>query len=225
MRLALFDLDHTLLPIDSDYAWGQFTTTLGWVEPVAFAAQNTAFYEQYKACCLDIDAYIRFATAAFVARGPEKSAQAHVRFMAQVIEPNIRPAALALLAQHRAAGDEIVIVTATNAFITQPIATRLGVSELIALELQRDAAGWYTGAIEGTPSVQAGKVTRVLAWLADRGLSWRDVTHSSFYSDSMNDLPLLELVDRAVATNPDPKLRALAQQRGWSVLDLFAGQP
>ena len=223
MKLALFDLDHTLLPIDSDHSWGDFTIQLGWVDAQSFAQQNDAFYEQYKAGTLDIHAYIRFSTQAFRSQGPERAAQAHAQFMREVIEPAIRPEALALLQKHREAGDHIVIITATNEFVTRPIAQALGVSDLIALELERDALGWFTGEIAGTPTLREGKVLRLQQWLAQRQLTLADV-QATFYSDSRNDLPLLEQVQHPVATNPDDTLRAAALARGWPVLELFPKQ-
>jgi HAD superfamily hydrolase (TIGR01490 family) len=223
MKLALFDLDHTLLPIDSDHSWGDFTIQLGWVDAQSFAQQNDAFYEQYKAGTLDIHAYIRFSTAAFRSQGPERAAQAHAQFMREVIEPAIRPEALALLKKHRDAGDHIVIITATNEFVTRPIVNALGVSDLIALELERDANGWFTGEIAGTPTLREGKVVRLQQWLAQRDLTLADV-NATFYSDSRNDLPLLEQVQHPVATNPDDTLRAAALARGWPVLELFPKQ-
>jgi HAD superfamily hydrolase (TIGR01490 family) len=140
--------------------------------------------------------------------------------MAEVIGPEIRPEALALVEQHRAAGDEVVIVTATNEFVTEPIARAFGVEELIAVKLARDGDGWITGDIDGVPSLREGKVHRVAEWLRLRGLDWGHA-HITFYSDSINDLPLLEKVDHPVATNPDERLRAIAKQRGWRILDLF----
>jgi HAD superfamily hydrolase (TIGR01490 family) len=220
-KLALFDLDHTLLPLDSDYSWGQFTLGLGWSDSATFAQRNDAFYAQYREGTLDIHEYVRFATQAARLRGPDAARAAHARFMTEVIRPAIRPQALALLREHESAGDEVVIVTATNEFVTRPIAEALGVSQLIAVELAHDASGWMTGEIKGTPSFREGKVTRVQAWLAERGLAREDV-HMAFYSDSINDLPLMDNADYPVATNPDDRLRALAQQRGWPVLDLFA---
>lgn len=220
MKLALFDLDHTLLPLDSDYAWGEFTITLGWTDPVEFKRRNDEFFEHYRAGTLDIHDYVRFATEAVRLQGPEKAAQAHAQFMQAVITPAIRPQAQALLAQHRQAGDQIVIVTATNDFVTRPIADALGVSELIAVALERGADGWITGNIAGVPSAREGKVTRVAQWLQQRGLDWGDVS-TTFYTDSLNDLALMERVNQPVATNPDARLRAIAQQRGWPVLDLF----
>jgi HAD superfamily hydrolase (TIGR01490 family) len=219
-RLALFDLDHTLLPIDSDYAWGVFTQTIGWTDPVLFKRRNDAFYEHYKAGTLDIHEYVRFATEAVRRQGPHEGAAAQLRFMREVVQPNLLQPALALVRQHQQAGDEVVIVTATNEFVTRPIARAFDVAELIAVELERDAGGWFTGAIHGVPSAREGKVTRVQQWLAAGGRGWADV-ETTFYSDSLNDLPLLEQVDHPVATNPDDRLRALARQRGWRILDLF----
>ena len=220
MKLALFDLDHTLLPIDSDYSWGEFTITLGWTDASSFKQRNDEFYAHYQAGTLDIHDYVRFATQAVRAQGPQAAEQAHERYMREVITPNIRPAALELVRKHQAAGDTVMIVTATNEFVTRPIAHAFGVSELIAVELERDTSGWITGEIKGTPSFREGKVQRVQQWLADRGLGWSDVS-MSFYSDSPNDLPLLERAQHPVATNPDKRLRQLAQTRGWPILDLF----
>ena len=140
--------------------------------------------------------------------------------MNEVIRPAIKPAALDLLRSHHEAGDEVVIITATNEFVTEPIARELGVKNLIAVKLQRDENGWITGEIDGIPSMREGKVQRMEAWLKERNLGWDDV-ECTFYSDSMNDVPLLEKVEHPVATNPDQRLRALAQQKGWRILDLF----
>ena len=222
-KLALFDLDHTLLPIDSDYEWGAFTIRIGWCDADAFARKNDQFYADYQAGTLDIHAYVRFATEAFRLRGPDEANQAHARFMREVIAPAIRPEAQALLQRHRDAGDEVVIITATNEFVTRPIAQALGVRSLIAVELERDASGWFTGEIQGTPSMREGKVTRLQQWLHARGLDWETV-HTTFYSDSRNDLPLLQRATHPVATNPDDTLRRVAQDKGWPILDLFPKQ-
>ncbi|WP_291519568.1 HAD family hydrolase [Acidovorax sp.] len=219
-QLALFDLDHTLLPLDSDYEWGEFTIRIGWNDPVEFARRNDEFYAHYQAGTLDVHDYVRFATEAVRLRGPEAAAAAHQQFMREVITPAIQPQALELIRQHQAAGDEVLIVTATNEFVTTPIAQALGVPQLLAVQLVRDAGGWYTGEIDGIPTMREGKVRRMEQWLAARQLAWADV-ESTFYSDSMNDVPLLEKVNHPVATNPDPRLRALAQERGWRILDLF----
>jgi HAD superfamily hydrolase (TIGR01490 family) len=219
-RLALFDLDHTLLPIDSDYEWGEFTQAIGWTDPVEFKRRNDEFYAHYIAGTLDVHDYVRFATEAVRVRGPQAAAQAHERFMREVIRPAIRPPAVELVRRHQAAGDDVVIVTATNEFVTAPIARELGVEQLIAVQLERDGNGWITGEIDGIPSMREGKVLRVGHWLESRGLDWIDV-ETTFYSDSMNDLPLLERVEHPVATNPDARLRAIALERGWRILDLF----
>jgi HAD superfamily hydrolase (TIGR01490 family) len=224
MKLTLFDLDNTLLPIDSDYSWGQFTLDIGWSDPGHFKARNDEFYAHYQAGTLDIHDYLRFATEVIRQRGPEASYAARDDFMRTVVTPAIHPQARALVEQHRSAGDQIVIVTATNEFVTRPIADAFGVQELVAVELVRDASGWITGEIAGVPSFRGGKITRVEQWLAARGLSWGDVD-ATFYSDSMNDLPLLEKVNHPVATNPDARLRQLAAERGWRILDLFGQGP
>ncbi|MGE8396879.1 MAG: HAD family hydrolase, partial [Comamonas sp.] len=155
-----------------------------------------------------------------VQRGPEAAYDAQALFMESVIRPAMKPSAIALVQSHLQAGDMVVITSATNEFVTRPIAQAFGVQELIATELERDGSGWFTGAVKGLPNMREGKVTRMDAWLAARNLSW-DTVESTFYSDSMNDVPLLERVNHPVATNPEPRLRALAQERGWRVLDLF----
>jgi HAD superfamily hydrolase (TIGR01490 family) len=219
-KLALFDLDHTLLPIDSDYSWGTFTITIGWTDPVDFARRNDEFYAHYQAGTLDVHDYVRFATEAVRLQGAEKALAARERFMREIIEPAIKPQARALVQQHRQAGDEVVIITATNEFVTRPIADAFGVQNLIAVELVRDAAGWITGDIQGVPSFRDGKVKRFEDWLAAHRLT-RDDVDVTFYTDSINDLPLMENVNHPVATNPDDRLRLLATQRGWRILDLF----
>jgi len=219
MKLALFDLDHTLLPIDSDYSWGVYTTDIGWTDDDHFRRRNDEFYAHYKAGTLDIHEYVRFSTEATRLKGPQVAAQAHADFMATRIRPNITPQALDLIRSH--AREQVIIVTATNEFITRPIATALGVSELIAIELERDASGWITGGIQGTPSFREGKVTRVKQWLDERHRTWDEV-EMTFYSDSINDLALLEKATHPVATNPDPRLRTVAIERGWRILELFS---
>lgn len=221
MNLALFDLDNTLLPIDSDYAWGEFTNRLGWTDPLVFKAKNDQFYADYQAGVLDIHDYVRFATQAVKSRGAELGAKAHAQFMQEVILPHLKPQALELVRQHQTAGDHVMIVTATNEFVTRPIAQAFGVKELIAVELERDAQGWITGEISGTPSFKEGKVLRISEWLSANQKTWRDV-QITFYSDSINDLPLLERAQIPVAVNPDARLRQLATDRGWRILQLFS---
>lgn len=220
-HLALFDLDHTLLPLDSDYAWGEFTQHIGWTDPVVFKRRNDEFYADYQAGRLDIHEYVRFATEAVRVKGRVQAEAAREQFLREVIRPAVRPEALALIQQHRDQGCLVMIVTATNEFVTRPIAQLLGIDELIAVELERDAQGWITGEIAGIPSMREGKVQRLQQWLLARGWDWQDV-ETTFYSDSTNDLPLLGQVDHPVATNPDDRLREQAQQRGWPVLELFS---
>jgi HAD superfamily hydrolase (TIGR01490 family) len=219
-RVALFDLDHTLLPIDSDHSWGVFTQEIGWTDPVEFKKRNDAFYAHYIAGTLDVHDYVRFATEAIRVRDQRQYEDAHARFMRDWIQPALRPQALDLVRSHQQAGDAVAIVTATNEFVTRPIARAFGVDELVAVELERGPDGWITGEIAGVPSMRDGKVVRVSHWLAERGWDWLDV-ESTFYSDSTNDLPLLERVNHPVATNPDARLRTIALERGWRILDLF----
>lgn len=219
-KLALFDLDHTLIPIDSDYEWGEFTIAMGWCDATEFKRRNAEFFEHYRAGTLDIHDYVRFATQAIREQGAEKAAQGHLKFMADVVQKALTQQALELVRGHQRAGDEVVIVTATNEFVTRPIADAFGVKELLAVKLACDEAGLWTGAIDGTPSAREGKVTRVEEWLAGRGWSWDDV-ETTFYTDSVNDLALMEKVDHPVATNPDDRLRAIAAERGWRILELF----
>jgi HAD superfamily hydrolase (TIGR01490 family) len=221
MNLVLFDLDHTLLPIDSDYSWGEFSQKIGWTDPVTFKARNDQFFADYQAGVLDIHNYVRFATEAVRLKGEAAAQQAHAQFMQEVILPQVQPAALELVKQHQAAGDHVMIVTATNEFVTRHIAAAFGVTDLIAVSLGRDASGWITGEIDGTPSFKEGKVQRVAQWLEARQLTWQDV-QITFYSDSVNDLPLLEKAQTPVATNPDARLRQLATDRGWRILQLFS---
>jgi HAD superfamily hydrolase (TIGR01490 family) len=222
-KVALFDLDHTLLPIDSDYSWGEFTQQIGWTDRAEFKRRNDEFYAHYVAGTLDVHDYVRFAVEALRLKGPQAYEQAHAQFMREWIQPALKREALDLVRGHQQQGDLVAIVTATNELVTRPIAAALGVPELIAVELERDGTGWITGEIAGVPSMREGKVVRVTDWLRKRGLDWLDV-ETTFYSDSMNDLPLLERVEHPVATNPDARLRTLALERGWRILDLFPRQ-
>lgn len=219
--LTLFDLDETLLPLDSDHAWGQFVVGLGWVDPVEFGRRNDAFYAQYRAGRLDIHAYVEFATAPLRHRGLAELAAAQRRFMAEVIGPKLLPAARDLVREHQVRGDRVALVTATNDFVTAPIAAAFGIADLLAVRLERGTGGTITGRIAGTPSYREGKVTRVQEWLAEHGSTWDDFGRITVYSDSLNDLPLLERATDPVATNPTPALREVAAARGWRILQLF----
>jgi HAD superfamily hydrolase (TIGR01490 family) len=221
LNLTLFDLDGTLLPTDSDHAFGEFLVDLGWADGEAYRRRNDEFFAQYQHGVLDIAAYVEFCTSAWRNRSPEELATATQRFLATFARPALHPAALELVGRHRDAGDQIAIVTATNEFVTRPIAGLFGVDNLIATELERDAAGRVTGAIFGVPAFREGKITRVQQWLAAQGRTLADFDRCTFYSDSTNDLPLLEHVSHPVATNPGPALHEIASSRGWPILNLF----
>ena len=221
MKLALFDLDGTLIAGDSDHAFGEFIVAQGWADGLLYRQRNDAFFSQYQAGTLDIDEYIAFTTRAWRDRALAEQARLSQRFMAEVMAPQLLAPARALLQAHRDAGDLIAIVTATNEFITRPIADALGVAHLLAVQLERDAQGHATGRIHGVPSFREGKITRVQQWLAGLGLTLASFERSVFYSDSTNDLPLLDIVSEPVATNPSPALGAIAQDRGWRILRLF----
>jgi HAD superfamily hydrolase (TIGR01490 family) len=224
MQLALFDLDHTLIPLDSDHQWGEFMVNIGAVDAARHRAQNDRFYRDYQAGCLDNEAYLSFQLAPLAKYSRNQLDEWHQQYMQQIIEPAIRKVALDLVAKHQASGDLCVLVTATNEFVTAPIARRLGFEHLIATELATAADepfGAYTGQPKGVPSFKEGKLIRTLQWLNERGSSLESYQASYFYSDSANDLPLLEKVSHPIATNPDPVLRARSQDRGWSILELF----
>lgn len=221
MNLALFDLDHTLIPLDSDYEWGQFLARVGAVDHIAFARRNAEFFAQYQAGTLDPVEYLEFALGT-LAQFPRKDLdQWRRQFMDQVIHPVILPAACELVQRHRDCGDLVAIVTATNRFVTAPIATAFGVEYLIAAEPEFTPAGEITGKLLGTPTSGAGKIDHTLAWLAAMGKSLQDFERSYFYSDSQNDIPLLSAVTHPVATNPNAKLAAHAHAQGWPILKLF----
>jgi HAD superfamily hydrolase (TIGR01490 family) len=222
MNLTLFDLDGTLIASDSDHAFGGFMVDIGWADGDHWTQRNDEFFAQYQAGVLDLDAYIEFSTQVWRNRPLAEALAARARFMQEVMTPMLRDNARALVRQHQNAGDLVAIVTATNEFITTPIAAAFEVEHLIAVQLQRDAQGAYTGAVQGVPSFQAGKISRVNDWLASLGRQWSDFERVTFYSDSMNDLPLLDVVSHPVATNPTPALAELAAARGWPLLKLFA---
>lgn len=221
MNLTLFDLDGTLLPTDSDHAFGDFVISLGWADGAEHKRRNDQFFADYEAGRLDMTAYVDFASAPWRGRSTHEIDTAMGRFLREVMQPQLRPAALALVRRHQASGDLVAIVTATNDFVTRPIAGLFGIDDLIATDLARDSQGRATGAIQGVPAFREGKIERVAAWLASRGQTLDSFERSTFYSDSINDLPLLERVSHPVATNPGPSLALIAQERGWPVLNLF----
>ncbi|OAI95003.1 HAD family hydrolase [Pseudomonas putida] len=216
MRLALFDLDNTLLGGDSDHAWGDYLCARGILDPVEYQNRNDAFYQDYLAGKLDLQAYLNFSLEILATTEMAQLDEWHGDFMRDCVEPIILPKALALLKKHRDAGDKLVIITATNRFITGPIAKRLEVETLLATECEL-VDGRYTGRSIDVPCFREGKVTRLKRWLEENGLT---LEGSYFYSDSMNDLPLLEQVNNPVAVDPDPNLRAEAEKRGWPVISL-----
>jgi HAD superfamily hydrolase (TIGR01490 family) len=217
MRLALFDLDNTLLAGDSDFEWAQFLIEQGVIDREVYEARNQAFYDQYKAGTLDIHEFLDFQLKP-LSRHPRSVLDAwHRQFMARKIRPMMRDKARELIARHR--DDMCVVVTATNSFVTAPIAREFGVPHLVATEPeQRDGA--FTGGVCGIPCFREGKVERLQQWLAQRGTSLETIEASWFYSDSLNDLPLLERVTHPVAVDPYATLRAHAQEHGWPVISL-----
>ena len=216
VTLAIFDLDNTLIGGDSDHLWGCFVCETGLVNSTDFAARNEQFYADYLAGTLDIDAYLRFALSPLVGRSRSELDALHREFMASKIEPILLPRAAELVASHRSRGHELIIITATNSFITRPIAQAIGISELLACEGEI-INGRYTGEPLGIPTYREGKVKRLREWLKHRETS---LDGAWFYSDSFNDLPLLEVVDNPVAVDPDDTLRERAQQEGWPVISL-----
>jgi HAD superfamily hydrolase (TIGR01490 family) len=219
MRLALFDLDNTLLAGDSDFEWGQFLVDRGVLERQAYEAQNREYYEQYVAGTLDIHEYLGFALRPLAAHSAADLGRWHDEFMRLRIRPMMLPAARALVRRHGDAGDLCAIITATNSFVTAPIAREFGVPHLIATEPEMHE-GRYTGRLAGTPCFREGKITRLQGWLAGMGRTLAEFSESVFYSDSHNDLALLERVSRPVAVDPDDALGAEAAKRGWAVISL-----
>jgi HAD superfamily hydrolase (TIGR01490 family) len=219
MRLALFDLDNTLLAGDSDYEWGQFLIDRGVLEREAYESQNRAYYEQYTAGTLDIHEFLGFALRPLAAHEPADLERWHAEFMASRIRPMIGTPARALVRQHQQGGDLCAIITATNSFVTRPISREFGIEHLIATEPEK-RAGRFTGKVAGVPCFREGKITRLNEWLAGHGRRLDEFAESTLYSDSHNDLPLLERVSRPVAVDPDEKLAAKAKERGWAVISL-----
>lgn len=216
MKLALFDLDNTLLAGDSDHAWGDWLCKWGILNKTTYKAKNDEFYQQYLAGNLDIEEYLNFSLSILGQASMKQLNEWHQQFMKDTIEPMILKKGEALLEQHRKEGHRIIIITATNSFIVGPIAKRLGVKDLIATECEMKD-GRYTGKITGTPSFQEGKVTRLNNWLKQQDIG---LEGSYFYSDSINDLPLLSIVENPTAVDPDEKLKEHAKKQGWPIISL-----
>jgi HAD superfamily hydrolase (TIGR01490 family) len=216
VSLAIFDLDNTLLAGDSDHLWGEFLCEQGVVDPEYYARENNRFYEEYKNGTLDIFEFLRFSLKPLSDHAPATLERWRSEFLRTCIDPIILPKGRALLQQHREKGDRLLIITATNSFVTSPIAERLGVNDLLATEPEK-VDGRYTGQVAGIPCYREGKVQRLEYWLSAERL---DLRHSCFYSDSHNDLPLLEQVTRPVAVDPDPLLDEHARRHGWPIITL-----
>ncbi len=216
MALAIFDLDNTLLAGDSDYLWGQYLSEKGYVDADSYQRANQDFYDQYLAGTMDINAFLAFQLAPLALQPIDELINWRSDYLASKIDPIILPAAIDLINHHRQQGDTLLIITATNDFITAPIAEKLGVSNLIATKAEL-IAGRYTGNVVDTPSYQQGKVTRLEEWLLT---NQQTLANSFFYSDSHNDLPLLKLVDNPVAVDPDPQLRQFSVENNWRIISL-----
>jgi HAD superfamily hydrolase (TIGR01490 family) len=220
-RLALFDLDHTLLPLDSDYQWAQYLAKSGRAgDPEIALRRNEELMDRYNAGDLTAEQAAEFMLGLLAAHPPHLLAAWHEDFMQRVIRPAMTDQAVELVRQHLAAGDLCALVTATNSFVTAPIARAFGVTHLIATDPEY-IGGRYTGKIAGTPSFKHGKVIRVNDWLGAMDRRLGDFEQSYFYSDSLNDLPLLEVVTHPIVTNPSAGLLRVAQERQWPVLNLF----
>ena len=224
MQLTLFDLDHTLLAGDSDHGWGEFVVRHGLVDAAEYGRKNAAFYAAYQAGNLDQAAFLEFCLEPLTRHTLEELARWHRLFMTETIRPLMTARGRALVAERLEAGDLVAIVTSTNSFITRPIAQAFGVEHLIATEPEV-REGRYTGRVAGLPAFREGKVTRLHSWLEQRGLRLADFGQSWAYSDSTNDLPLLEAVTNPVAVDPDDALRRIADQRRWPIISLRDPMP
>ena len=221
MNLAIFDLDHTLINCDSDTEWPRYLMQKGVVDQAFVDKKNDKFYQDYLNGCLDIDEFLAFQLEPLSRFSRQELDGMHREFMQGFILPHISPMARMLVQSHHNAGDELLMISATNEFIITPIAQEFSITEIIGVSLETDAEGNFTGRYTGTPSFKEGKITRLNQWLAARGESLADYGKTYFYSDSRNDLPLLELASDPVAVNPDPVITEIASQRGWPVLNFM----
>ena len=219
MNLALFDLDNTLLAGDSDYNWSLFLISEGLLDAKTHHDRNEQFYQDYKNGCLDIVAFLKFQLQPLSQHKKAFLDELHLKYMQKVIKPMMTVKAQALVDKHKAAGDLCVVITATNSFVTKPIASAFGIEHLIGSDPEM-LNGEYTGGVTGVPTYKEGKVTRIHQWLAERGKKLEDFEVSYFYSDSHNDLPLMKLVTNPVAVNADDILKAYAEKHGWSHISL-----
>jgi len=220
-RLALFDLDHTLLPLDSDYQWADFLARSGRAgDPVEALRRNDELMDRYNAGQLSAEETYDFMLGLLTRADMDELKEWHSAYMQAIIIPAITPVALELVNKHKQQGDLCAIVTATNEFVTTPIARAFSVDHLVAT-IPEIINNRYTGKVQGIPSFKEGKITRVKQWLHDQGLQFDDFSETWFYSDSINDLPLMEAVSHPVAVNPSPALRKHAQRHNWPVMDLF----
>jgi HAD superfamily hydrolase (TIGR01490 family) len=219
MNLVLFDLDNTLLAGDSDFQWAQFLIEQRVLDREVYEARNIEFYEQYKAGTLDIHEFLDFQLKP-LSRHPRPQLDAwHQEFMQQKILPLITPQARELIKRHMLGNDLCVIITATNRFVTGPIAHALGINHLIATEAEQ-MNGEFTGRVSGLPCFREGKIARLESWLDEHNLTWMSFLESWFYSDSLNDLPLLNKVTHPIAVDPDATLKAHAEENGWPIISL-----
>ncbi len=220
MNLAIFDLDHTLINCDSDNEWPKYLMKKGLVDQAFVDQKNEKFYRDYCNGCLDVDEFLAFQLAPLSRFDRAQLDKMHAEFMRDFIVPHIGHMARMLVQSHRDAGDELLLISATNEFLITPIARTFGIEHIIGVSLETDANGNYTGRYTGTPSFQEGKITRLQQWLTSRGQTLDDFERVFFYSDSRNDLPLLRLVNHPVAVNPDATLQAEAEAKGWPILHL-----
>ncbi|MCK5831841.1 MAG: HAD family hydrolase [Methylococcales bacterium] len=216
MTLAIFDLDNTLISDDSDYLWGQFLVDQGIVDKGQYEKANAKFFDDYKLGKLDIVEFLHFSLAPLAKNKPEQLYKWREQFVEEIIKPIQLKPAIRLVNKHRFKGDTVLVITATNRFVTEPIVKLFGIDNLLATTPEF-IEGQYTGKFEGTPCFQEGKVTLLKEWLKD---STETMENSWFYSDSHNDIPLLKLVDNPVAVDPDEKLKTHAQKQGWSIISL-----